>query len=206
MPFYETVMVLRQDLSGQQASGLSDRFVSILARQGSTVGRREYWGVLPLAYRIRKNRKGHYALVNHDSSAEAVKEMERQMRLSEDVLRYLTVKTKTMAETPSPMARSEGDASSERESPPAEKAHSDSDSLSDADKGTEKKTEPKTESPPASESQSQPRKTEKARTPSSAMEDAESPSVRKTTPPEEKEEVSEELSNLPNREGAGEKN
>ncbi len=93
MSNYETVMIARQDVSATQADTLADQFVGFLTAEGGEVARREYWGLRNLAFRIKKNRKGHYVLLNYTAPASAVAEMERNMRLSEDVLRYMTVRT-----------------------------------------------------------------------------------------------------------------
>ncbi|MBX6323307.1 MAG: 30S ribosomal protein S6, partial [Rhodospirillaceae bacterium] len=103
MSFYENVFIARQDLSGAQAEALADHFAEILSQNGGTVTKREYWGLRTLAYRIKKNRKGHYVLLNLDAPAAAVQEMERNMRLHEDVLRHLTVRVDELEEGPSAM-------------------------------------------------------------------------------------------------------
>jgi ribosomal protein S6 len=92
MAFYECVFIARQDISSQQVDGLSDEFAGIVEAGGGKVTKRESWGLRNLAYKIKKNRKGHYMLFNIDAPSEAVLEMERNMRLNEDVLRYLTVR------------------------------------------------------------------------------------------------------------------
>ena len=93
MPNYETVLIARQDVSATQTDALTDQFIGFLTAEGGEVARREYWGLRNLAYRIKKNRKGHYVLLNYTAPASAVAEMERNMRLSEDILRYMTVRT-----------------------------------------------------------------------------------------------------------------
>ncbi len=101
MPYYESVFIARQDISGPQAEALTDGFAKLIEDQGGQVAKREYWGLRSLAYRIKKNRKGHYMLFNIDGPAGAVQEMERQMRLHEDVLRYLTIRVDALEEGPS---------------------------------------------------------------------------------------------------------
>ena len=101
MPLYETVFIARQDIPAQEAEALADRFSGIVTESGGSVERREYWGLRTLAYRIKKNRKGHYAMLHIDASPDAVQEMERNMRLDEDVLRYLTIRTESLDENPS---------------------------------------------------------------------------------------------------------
>jgi len=92
MPLYEHVFLARQDISGQQAEQLVDQFKGIIEENGGSITKVENWGIRNLAYRVKKNRKAHYALMNIDAPHAAVAEMERQMRLNEDVLRYMTIR------------------------------------------------------------------------------------------------------------------
>lgn len=92
MPLYEHVLIARQDLSNAQAEGLVEHFSTVLADNGGTVVGTEYWGVKTMAYKINKNRKGHYAFFRTDAPSAAVQEMERLARLHDDVMRVLTVK------------------------------------------------------------------------------------------------------------------
>ena len=101
MPLYEHVMIARQDLSNAQAEGLIEHFSTVLADNGGKVVEHEYWGVKTMAYKINKNRKGHYAFLKSDAPAAAVQEMERLMRLHDDVMRVLTIKVDKHAEGPS---------------------------------------------------------------------------------------------------------
>ena len=101
MPFYENVFIARQDLSPTQVDALADTFTAIVTEKGGEVKKRESWGLRNLSFRIRKNRKGHYVLFNLDAPPAAVHEMERNMRLNEDVIRFLTVKVETLEEGPS---------------------------------------------------------------------------------------------------------
>ena len=103
MAFYDNVFIARQDVTNAQVDALSDQFTQILKDRGGQVTKREYWGLRSLTYRIKKNRKGHYVLFNIDAPPAAVQEMERNMRLNEDVLRYLTVRVEALEETPSAM-------------------------------------------------------------------------------------------------------
>lgn len=103
MALYEHVFLARQDVSGQQVDGLIEQFKGILEQNGGKVAKIENWGLKTLAYRIRKNRKAHYALLNIDAPAPAVAEMERQMRLNEDVLRFITVRVDELEEGQSVM-------------------------------------------------------------------------------------------------------
>ncbi len=103
MPLYECVLIARQDLSVQQADALIKNCQTVIEEQQGTVGKAEYWGLRQLAYRIRKNRKGHYALLNIDAPADAVHELERRLRLNEDVLRYLVIKVDALETEPSVM-------------------------------------------------------------------------------------------------------
>jgi small subunit ribosomal protein S6 len=108
MPFYENVFIARQDVTTAQVEALTELFAGIITAQGGNVTKKEYWGLKSLSYRVRKNRKGHYTLLNIDGPAAAVIEMERQMRLHEDVLRQLTVKVEELEEGPSAMMQSKG--------------------------------------------------------------------------------------------------
>ena len=106
MPLYEHVLIARQDLSNAQAEGLIEHFSTVLADNGGTVKESEFWGVRTLAYKINKNRKGHYAFLKSDSPAPAVQEMERLMRIHEDVMRVLTIKVEEHEEGPSAVIQS----------------------------------------------------------------------------------------------------
>ncbi|RAH98916.1 30S ribosomal protein S6 [Acuticoccus sediminis] len=103
MPLYETVFLVRQDVSGQAVDELVEQYKAVLAEGGGSVGRTENWGLKTLSYRINKNRKAHFALMDIDAPAAAVLEMERQMRLNEDVLRTLTIKVDEHEDGPSVM-------------------------------------------------------------------------------------------------------
>src|SRR5690625_1511446 len=101
MALYEHVFIARQDLSNQQAEALIEHFGQILADNGGSLVDSEYWGLRTLAYRINRNRKGHYGFMKTDSPAPAVHEMERLMRLHEDVMRVMTIKVDEHEEGPS---------------------------------------------------------------------------------------------------------
>ena len=101
MPLYEHVFISRQDLSNAQAEGLIEHFSTVLSDNGGKVVENEYWGVKTMAYKINKNRKGHYAMLRSDAPAAAVQEMERLMRLHDDVMRVLTIKVDKHGEGPS---------------------------------------------------------------------------------------------------------
>ena len=103
MPLYESVFIARQDISAPQVESLTEELSKLIEDQGAKVVKTEYWGLRSLAYKIRKNRKGHYVLYGIDGPSAAVQELERRMRLNEDVLRYLTVKVDAIEEGPSVM-------------------------------------------------------------------------------------------------------
>ena len=103
MPFYESVFIARQDISPAQAEALADTFTGIVKERGGDVSKREYWGLRSISYRIKKNRKGHYMLLNIDAPPAAVQEMERNMRLNEDVLRFMTIRVEELEAGPSMM-------------------------------------------------------------------------------------------------------
>jgi small subunit ribosomal protein S6 len=108
MPLYEHVFIARQDISNAQAEGLIEHFGKVLAENGGKVVGTEYWGLKSLAYKINKNRKGHYGFMRTDAPADAVKEMERLMRLHDDVMRVLTVRVDAHEEGQSAMLSSRG--------------------------------------------------------------------------------------------------
>jgi small subunit ribosomal protein S6 len=108
MPLYENVFIARQDISGAQADTLADTFTQLITEQGGEVKKRENWGLRNLAYRMSKNRKGHYVLLNIDAPAPAIAELERTMRINEDVLRYLTIRVDELEEGPSPVMLNRG--------------------------------------------------------------------------------------------------
>ena len=108
MSLYENVFIARQDISGAQVDALTDAFIQLVAENGGEVKKREYWGLRNLAYRMRKNRKGHYVLMNIDAPAAAVAELERTMRINEDVIRYLTIRVDALEEGPSVVMQNRG--------------------------------------------------------------------------------------------------
>jgi small subunit ribosomal protein S6 len=101
MRCYEHTFIARQDLSPQQAQALAETYAGVVTEQGGEVTKSEYWGLRNLAYRIRKNRKGHYLHLNLRASSAAIDELERQERLSDDVIRYLTVRVEELDDSPS---------------------------------------------------------------------------------------------------------
>src|SRR5438132_631220 len=105
MPLYEHVFLTRQDASAQQVEELTAQFKAIIEQMGGKVANTEQWGVKSLSYRLRKNRKAHFTLFNIEAPSAALNEIERQQRLSEDVLRYLTVRVHEHEEGPSAMMR-----------------------------------------------------------------------------------------------------
>ena len=92
MPLYETTVIARQDISSTQVDALADGLTTLIGEGGGAIKKKEYWGLRTLSYRIKKNRKGHYVLLNINAPAPAVIELERQLKINEDVLRYITVK------------------------------------------------------------------------------------------------------------------
>jgi small subunit ribosomal protein S6 len=105
MPLYEHVFLARQDLSPQQAEELATQFKGVIEGLGGKVTKSEYWGVKSLTFRIRKNRKAHFTMFNVDAAPAAIVEVERQQRINEDVLRYLTIRVDELEEGPSAMMR-----------------------------------------------------------------------------------------------------
>ena len=108
MSLYECVFIARQDVSATQVDGLVETFQNVITESGGTIGKTENWGLRTIAYKIKKNRKGHYVLMNIDAHSDAVLEMERQMRINEDVLRYLTLRVDEHETEPSAIMRNKG--------------------------------------------------------------------------------------------------
>ena len=152
MPYYESVFIARQEISAQQVEALAENFAGVISEGGGTVTKTESWGLKSLAYRIKKNRKAHYTLFNIDGPAEAVHEMERQMRLHEDVLRYLTLRLDELEEGPSVQAqtrshredRDEGERPARVAEAPAEKSADKE--AAPAEESTDKEAAPAEES------------------------------------------------------------
>jgi len=105
MPLYEHVFLTRQDASAQQVEELTAQFKGVIEQMGGKIAKVEQWGVKSLSYRLRKNRKAHFTMFNVDAPPAALNEIERQERLSEDVLRYLTIRVDELEEGPSAMMR-----------------------------------------------------------------------------------------------------
>lgn len=114
MALYEHVFIARQDVSNAQVESITADFSKIIEENGGKVAKNEYWGLKTLAYRIKKNRKGHYVLLNLDAPHAAIAEMERQARLNEDILRFMTVRTEELEEGPSIVLRAKADKENRR--------------------------------------------------------------------------------------------
>ncbi len=111
MALYESVIIGRQDLTSSQFDSLIEKFTSVLVSLKGEIKKKESWGLRNLAYKISKNRKGHYMLLNIDGPPEAILEYERLMRLDDDIIRFLTIKIKAIDEKPSPLMNSKTDKS-----------------------------------------------------------------------------------------------
>lgn len=103
MPFYESTFITRQDMSRQDITKLTESVGAIINQGGGKVVKDEYWGLRSLAYKIQKSRRGHYVMLGIDAPAPAVKEMERNLRHNEDVVRLLTIRVDALEEGPSAM-------------------------------------------------------------------------------------------------------
>ena len=103
MAFYEHVIITRPDISPAQVDSFIEEISTFLSEQGAKVGKTEYWGLRNLAYPINKVRKGHYSLLNVDAPATALQELERRHRISDDVMRYMTIKVDELQDEPSPV-------------------------------------------------------------------------------------------------------
>ena len=111
MALYESVIIGRQDLTPGQFETLLEKFIAVIQSFKGKIIKRENWGIRNLAYKINKNRKGHYMLLNIDGPPEAIQEYERLMRLDEDIIRFLTIKIKSIDEKPSPLMVNNSDRS-----------------------------------------------------------------------------------------------
>lgn len=109
MAFYEHVFIARQDATPQQVEALTEQFAGIIAAQGGKVTKTESWGLRNLTYKMKKNRKGHYVLLNLDAPAQAVHELERNLRINEDILRYMTIRVDELEAGPSAVMRKSDD-------------------------------------------------------------------------------------------------
>jgi small subunit ribosomal protein S6 len=103
MALYEHIYLARQDVSPQQVEEMTTTLTNVVTEGGGKVTKNEYWGLKSLSYRIKKNRKAHYSLLNIDAPPAAVAEMERQMRINEDILRFMTIRVDELEEGPSAM-------------------------------------------------------------------------------------------------------
>ncbi|MEM0986833.1 MAG: 30S ribosomal protein S6 [Pseudomonadota bacterium] len=108
MAYYEHVFIARPDISPAQVEVLSEELSTFLTEKGAKVGKTEYWGLRNLSYPINKQRKGHYSLLNVDGPADAIHELERRHRISDDVMRYLTIRVDELDEEPSPVLSRRG--------------------------------------------------------------------------------------------------
>lgn len=105
MPLYETVFIARQDLTEKQVKEMTETFSKIITDMGGKIAKTEQWGLRNFAYKINKAKRGHYTLLELDTPSEALIEMERQMRLNEDVVRTLTIKLEELSDGPSVMMK-----------------------------------------------------------------------------------------------------
>ena len=112
MRLYESVFIARQDITSAQVEAMADEFAEIITSAGGSIKKREYWGLRSLAYRIKKNRKGHYVLLNIETEPEALREYERIMGLNEDILRFLNLNIEEIEEGPSIMLQAKTERSS----------------------------------------------------------------------------------------------
>ncbi len=108
MPYYETVFIARQDLTEAQVKDLTKAMSKIIEDQGGKVHKTEQWGLRNLAYKINKSRKGHYTLIELEAKGPAIHELERNMRLHEDIMRYMTIRTEALSKGPSVMMDKSG--------------------------------------------------------------------------------------------------
>ncbi|MFT6580093.1 MAG: small subunit ribosomal protein S6 [Alphaproteobacteria bacterium] len=150
MPFYENVFIARQDISSAQIESIADTMVALIEESGGRLARREYWGVRSLAYRMKKNKKGHYILLNFETPSATVQEMERQLRLNEDILRFMTIRTDDLPEEPSVVMASRSERTRYRDRP---ERNEDRAPRREASSAPEKAPEPAAENTPATASE-----------------------------------------------------
>ena len=132
MRLYESVFIARQDITSAQVEAIADEFAEIITSAGGSIKKREYWGLRSLAYRIKKNRKGHYVMFNMETGPEALREYERILGLNEDVLRFLNLNIEEVEEGPSIIMQGKTDRSSR-----GQRDYSDSDARDDKDDSSE---------------------------------------------------------------------
>ena len=126
MRLYESVFIARQDITSAQVEAMADEFAQIITSAGGSIKKREYWGLRSLAYRIKKNRKGHYVMFNMETGSEALREYERIMGLNEDVLRFLNLNIEEVEDGPSIMMQAKTERSSR-----GQRDHSEADARDD---------------------------------------------------------------------------
>jgi len=107
MPLYESVFIIRQDVSSVDLDKITEGFIEALKKEGGKVIKQEYWGLRNLAYEINNNRKGHYVLLGIDAETKAIAEMERKMKFSIDIIRFMTQRVEKISEEPSPIVKTE---------------------------------------------------------------------------------------------------
>ena len=133
MRLYESVFIARQDITSAQVEAMADEFAEIITSAGGSIKKREYWGLRSLAYRIKKNRKGHYVMFNLETGPEALREYERIMGLNEDVLRFLNLNIEEVEEGPSIMMQAKTERSSR-----GQRDQADADALAEKDDSSDK--------------------------------------------------------------------
>ena len=132
MRLYESVFIARQDITPAQIEAMADEFAEIITSAGGSIKKREYWGLRSLAYRIKKNRKGHYVMFNMETGPEALREYERILGLNEDVLRFLNLNIEEVEEGPSIMIQAKTERSSR-----GQRDYSDADARDSKDASSE---------------------------------------------------------------------
>ena len=128
MRLYESVFIARQDITSAQVEAMADELAEIITSAGGSIKKREYWGLRSLAYRIKKNRKGHYVMFNLETGPQALREFERIMGLNEDVLRFLNLNIEEVEEGPSIMMQAKTERSSR-----GQRDQADADALAEKD-------------------------------------------------------------------------
>lgn len=138
MALYEHMLIARQDISAQQVDALATHLKTIVETEGGKVEKQEYWGLRTLAYRIKKNRKGHYVLLNLNAPANAIVELERQLKINEDVLRFMSVRVEAFEQSNSSRKREREDANAAKDGKKDAPKEASADTKEDAPAGAAK--------------------------------------------------------------------
>ena len=192
MSLYESTFIIRHDMSAQQVEQLAESFSDIIKNNGGDVTKTEHWGLKTLAYRIKKHRKGHYVFFNVDAPSAAVQEYERNLRLSEDVLRYLTIRVDALDPEPTPMmqARASRDERSRRGGRPRDDAGSGDKESGDKASGDKASGDKESDDKASGDKESDDKESDDSKAAKAKEEKAESANPADDAPPKDAEPAS----------------